>query len=233
MINEMLDLYLEPTKEDIYHRYNSWHHCRGYFATHHKRLQEESIQEVAALQLGFYLAGCEVRSNSGLFHKDYKIHLKFISTVANKADYEAFHSGQLPKEDQVGLLIDLINETQECYGEFGVSDMLVTKILLGVFGIIPAYDDYFKNGLKLHSMESTLTEESLKELILFYKAYEVEFNPYLDSGYTPMKLVDMYFRQVTKYNKHASKIIQSGLESSDCENSKMPNNQTMEKEVRV
>lgn len=213
MIKEMLDMYIEPTTEDIHHRYNSWHHCHGFFMNNHQRLHEESVQDIAALHLGFYLASWGMmRGSSVLLQKDYKIHLKFIRTVAGKYDYTAFYSGQLPDEEQVDTLMELVNETRSCYEGFNVSDTLVTKILMGVFGNIPAYDRYFRKGLRLHSMKSSLTKDSLIEIIRFYYSYSTEFEPYLSSGYTPMKLIDMYFWQSAIFNKQASKIVGSNLD---------------------
>ncbi|WP_339251622.1 hypothetical protein NSQ43_15440 [Sporosarcina sp. FSL W8-0480] len=222
MIKEMLDMYIEPTVEDIHHRYNSWHHCHGFFMDNHQRLHEEAVQDVAALHLGFYLASWGMmRGGSNLLQKDYKIHLNFIRTVAGKPDYAAFYTGQLPDEEHVDILLELVNETRACYEGFNISDTLVTKILMGVFGNIPAYDRYFRKGLRLHSMKSSLTKASLIELVRFYCTYQMEFEPYLDNGYTPMKLIDMYFWQCAIFNKQASKIVATDFASLNDEGDKV------------
>ncbi|MDW0116132.1 hypothetical protein QTL97_04235 [Sporosarcina thermotolerans] len=222
MIKEMLDMYIEPATEDIHHRYNSWHHCHSFFANNHQRLHEEFVQDVAALHIGFYLASWGMmRGSSKLIQKDYKIHLEFVRTVAGNTNYTAFYSRQLTDEEHVETLMELVNETRACYEEFNVSDTLVTKILMGVFGNIPAFDRYFRKGLRLHSMKSSLTKESLIEIVRFYNTYKMEFEPYLDSGFTPMKLIDMYFWQSAIFNKQASKIIATELASLNDEDDKV------------
>ena len=80
---------------------------------------------------------------------------------------------------------------------------MVSKILLGVLGCVPAYDRYFIEGLKYHGFRYTnFSKESLLELFEFYNIYRLEFDKLQQitetNGlrYSPMKLIDMYFWQV-------------------------------------
>ena len=52
------------------------------------------------------------------------------------------------------------------------SDTLVTKIMLGVFANIPAYDQYFRKSLKLHSVN----KKSLLKIKKFYEEDKETFD---------------------------------------------------------
>jgi hypothetical protein len=83
----------------------------------------------------------------------------------------------------------------------GASDTLVTKVMLGTFGCVPAFDRYFKKGLRV----STFGPKALRKIGEFYKANAdvIDRNrvPTLDfaSGettkrnYTRAKVIDMIF----------------------------------------
>ncbi len=79
------------------------------------------------------------------------------------------------------------------------SDILITKIMLGVFANIPAYDQYFRKSLQLHSVD----EKSLLKIKKYYDENKKTFDSYkiytfnfLTSQetniiYTKAKLIDM------------------------------------------
>ena len=81
------------------------------------------------------------------------------------------------------------------------SDILVTKVLLGVFGCVPAFDTYFKKGFRV----STFSMSSLRRVGSFYAEHAEEIDglrqPTLDfhTGtqsevlYTRAKIMDMAF----------------------------------------
>jgi hypothetical protein len=81
------------------------------------------------------------------------------------------------------------------------TDVLVTKIMLGTFGCVPAFDRYFKTGLRV----ATFGPKALRRIGQFYvrQADLIERNrvPTLDfsSGapttrrYTRAKVIDMIF----------------------------------------
>lgn len=90
-----------------------------------------------------------------------------------------------------------------------ISDTLVTKILLGVFANIPAYDRLFVDGLRLHGINSRLNKTSLLEIIQFYNLNIEAFTTSgLSNQYTPMKLLDMYFWQFGLLSEEKSEVIE-------------------------
>ena len=81
-----------------------------------------------------------------------------------------------------------------------VTDTLVTKILMGTLGCIPAYDRYFiegvkegtkkTNGLKYHKLK----EDNFKNLLGWCNNHADELNAVSkEIEYPVMKIVDMYF----------------------------------------
>lgn len=84
-----------------------------------------------------------------------------------------------------------------------VTDTLSSKILLGVFGCVPAYDRYFIAGLKYFGIRrKDFSKASLDELLGFYEIFKSDFNVLgsiineYGMRYPVMKLIDMFFWQV-------------------------------------
>ncbi len=84
-----------------------------------------------------------------------------------------------------------------------VSDTLITKILMGTLGCVPAYDRYFIDGVKdQHLTTGNYNMKSLLRLVDFYEENE----PKLEKArkrlklygleYPQMKLLDMGFWQI-------------------------------------
>lgn len=73
-------------------------------------------------------------------------------------------------------LADLYYKIRDCYEKLGVSgtDTLVTKVLLGTLGCVPAFDNLFKNGISGKSSwhRRTLASDYLTVLSKFYVKYE-------------------------------------------------------------
>jgi len=90
-----------------------------------------------------------------------------------------------------------------------VTDTLVSKILLGTLGIVPAYDDYFKAGIKkcranivkgiLGKRQKDVFFENLANFYLKHRDDVLSIKNELDKTnkdgikYPVMKLIDMHF----------------------------------------
>lgn len=103
-------------------------------------------------------------------------------------------------DETISLLLDCRWQIIEALGaHYKPSDTLVTKIMLGVFANIPAYDHYFRKSLGVH----TVNKNSLLKIRSFYEANHAELDSYkvytydfLTGGetnlaYTKAKLIDM------------------------------------------
>ena len=84
-----------------------------------------------------------------------------------------------------------------------VSPVLITKILMGTLGCVPAYDRFFQDGVatyKVTTQEYSL--ESVRKLAKFYEAHNDRLEEARrgmrvgDLTYPQMKLLDMGFWQI-------------------------------------
>ena len=115
-------------------------------------------------------------------------------------------------ENDIELVIKLKKELYEHYNrieftrkEDGLrinpTDTLLTKIILGTLGCIPAYDRFFKLGLSEYEICQQANKKSMKELFKFVKSgnnerliKEVQNDLVKKKVFYPtMKILDMYF----------------------------------------
>ncbi|MGF6952332.1 hypothetical protein QF028_004837 [Neobacillus sp. B4I6] len=157
-----------------------------------------------------------LRGGAFLLQKVYRIHEYFLNDVVKKQQYHHYFDRELQlsmnRFSAEGIDM-LIKETTESYINnipqinreeklISVTDTLASKLLLDVYGNVPAYDRYLKDALKIHGINQQFNEASLVELINFYNQNRDEFEKchrlFSEDGtfYTPMKLIDMYFWQV-------------------------------------
>lgn len=210
MIEGILKMYHTPSTQDKHHRFKSWEHCYNFFRKNYQKLDQDNIFDQACLHLAFYLASWGMlRGSTFLLQKDYRVHEYFINEVVRNKNFEKFF--QTNQLDSTGM-DELISATREAYTKnvqgingyrkVNVSDTLASKIILGVFGNVPAYDRYLVEALGVFGIKKTLNENSLNELVSFYKTYEHEFEEcrrdfsHDNVYYSPMKLMDMFFWQV-------------------------------------
>ncbi|THE11873.1 hypothetical protein E1I69_13380 [Bacillus timonensis] len=217
MIYETLAKYHELSKNDKNHRFKSWEHCYSFFSQNYQNLKDEKVFDHACLHLAFYLASWGMlRGSSFLLQKDYKVHSYFLRNVVMNADTLPYFDTNSPKlldQTLVEGIDELIRDTKNAYqdniyeinGErtiINVTDTLASKILLGVYGNVPAYDRYFKEALAMFGIRIQFNQSGLRELIDFYNHNIEEFEAskaiFSNDGidYTPMKLIDMFFWQV-------------------------------------
>jgi len=217
MIKDVIFKYHEFSLNDENHRFRSWEHCNKFFMNNFTRLDRPDAFDSACLHLAFYLASWGMlRGSSFLLQKDYRIHKHFIESVVMNKMYNKYFL--IPKYGRVDDsyfkgIEELFRATENAYvrniklvnGEkkgVKVSDTLLSKIILGVYGCIPAYDRYFKDGLRLFGIRTKMDSLSLEELLLFYNNNINEFSSCYETFnkngvcYTPMKLMDMYFWKV-------------------------------------
>lgn len=226
MIQEVISNYHFQTTEDKHHRFKSWEHCSSFFFEHYEELEDEKIFDQACLQLAFYLASWGMlRGSSFLLFKDYKVHEYFIRDVIMNPQYKKYFirsSGRQLEDDFYQDIETLIADTRNAYirnidgvntkrAKINITDTLASKILLGVFGCVPAFDRYFIKGLALFGIKVQFGQPSLEQLLHFYNVYLDQFEECRKkfendgTGYTPMKLIDMFFWQVGYMLDHSHK----------------------------
>ena len=171
---EIVNKYLALRNHD--HRYTSFDYCYNYFKTENDLTKD---MEKSCFELAFYLASWGMfRGASFLLQKSAKY---FVKTI------EYFNSLKNDSVDKCIWEIDVDNYNDENYKKIAkiYSDLymlvmnfesrdvtLITKIMLGVFGIVPAYDKYFCESFKKISNErcafTSLNKESLDIIKEFY-----------------------------------------------------------------
>ena len=162
-----VEKYLSNMVQDSNHRFKSWEYCYTAFGN------LDSV-DYLSLHLAFYLASWGMyRGSCGILWKDYTIHMDAVNIIRK------FHS--LRKEwftmDDVSQIMKLYNALKDYYSKItyykpenktsslnlAATDTLITKIMLGTIGCVPALDDLFKRAF--HCQGKQFDEELLKRII--------------------------------------------------------------------
>jgi hypothetical protein len=198
------------------HRYRSWEHCYSFF-TKHQSATDDEIIDLMCLHLSNYLASWGMfRGAAFLLQKDYKVHLEVAHLMLHER-FRILRSTNIREiahnDEYINCIFELNQKISEIYrrkttdfeNENGrnSSETLITKILLGVFGCVPAYDRYFKSGLRSTCIASAqFSKRSVAGLLQFYEHYYDDFEAVRlkisEHGveYPPMKIIDMCFWQI-------------------------------------
>jgi len=188
-------------------RYASFDYCFNYFHSFKNKrdIASKENMEVSCLHLAFYLASWGMlRGSSFLLQKSIRFYAPLIEYISKqpedfwKIDVNNYDESSIEKLAQCGKGIE---EKLSEGGINKVSDIQITKIMLGVFGNVPAYDTYFKKGSGL----GTFNKDSLERIKKFYDKNQ----PLIDGGkiktleyatgekgkhdYTDAKIIDMIY----------------------------------------
>ncbi len=206
--------YYDEVKKDSNARYLSWEHCYKAFINYKGKIIDRKELDFLSLHLAFYLASWGMyRGSSFLLQKDYKIHYDTILEIF-KPEYEPLWSitcQEFHNNGNLKLLDQLCKNIRDIYirhranidGRKGVSDTLLTKILMGTLGCVPAYDRYFVKGISKNKIASAVFSiNSIEELALFYEKNMNILETMRsnisceDIEYPQMKILDMCFWQI-------------------------------------
>ena len=202
--------YYEFIKNNKNARFKSWEHCYSAFAENQNKTDEATI-DLLCLNLAFYLASWGMLRSSFLLQKDYKIHREAVLEM-QKEEYNilrTFDLDILESDEFVNSLLKLqislnqiyekIKKTVKLDGKEEITDTLFTKILLGVFGCIPAYDRYFKKVVKNYGILkiNSFNPMQIKDFAGFYRRHKNIFDEAQQKissvgiKYSPMRLLDL------------------------------------------
>ena len=215
VILENANKFYDELDKNRNHRSCSWEHCYSAF---YDVIKNERVQDYdyLALHLAFYLASWGMyRGSSFLLQYDYKVHVVPIKEyLLDNKDLFGIEWSKLDEDElkeKLNLLEDLSNKLKEYYEKLRVaisdkdiktevSDILITKILLGSLGCVPAYDSFFKVAARKYNVTTGIyNTKSINKLVEFYKNNEndlEETRKHLiikntDIKYPQMKLLDM------------------------------------------
>jgi hypothetical protein len=203
-IEKNLAVYLGDRKSTG--RYASFDYCFNYFQSHREEdrlddlLNGDALQ-LSCLHLGFYLASWGMlRGKAKLLKRSVRAYVPVVEAlVAAPAhlwtlDVDGYDETAIKELSAFGKQLRPTLHDR-------ASDVLVTKVLLGTMGCVPAFDRYFRKGFRC----STFGPKALRRIGQFYREHtdaieagrERTLN--FDTGqptqrrYTRAKVIDMIF----------------------------------------
>ncbi len=212
-ISEKLLAFLADVKGD-HDRERSWELCYGYFHHHcHEAIRADRDQ--AALQLGFYLASWGMYRGSGfLLQYAYTVHRAVVDCLLqpkfSQLWNQEFGAGQ-SDATLIPPIVKLAESIRTVYNPFAkakdklITDTLVTKVILGTMGCLPAMDYYFAKGYRYSGfrVSDPVNAKFIQSLLTFcqnklsdLKSQQARIEQSNGVHYPLMKLVDMYFHQI-------------------------------------
>jgi len=187
-------------------RYASFDYCFNYFQSFRECADIASIadggnRQLSCLQLGFYLASWGMlRGSTNLLQRSVKHLVPLVEAIATAPPELWAIDAESYGEQEWTTLRGLAREIRTALPD-GSSDILVTKIMLGVFGSVPAFDTYFKKGSglsvygkgALQRVERFYRENA--ELIDRYRVPTLDFDTGAPTSrtYSRAKVIDMIF----------------------------------------
>ena len=204
-VTDHVRAYHDRLAGDEHHRLRSWEHCYRYF----RQVGPNGLageRDTAALQLGFYLASWGMyRGSSFLLRYAYTAHRPVVDLLAEprfRPLWEReFGAGEHDAELRP-LVLEAVAGVRRAYTPVGEpTDTLVTKVLLGTLGCLPACDRYFREGLKAEDYGlATLNGPFVERLLRFARLHAADLRSEQERiekhgglQYPVMKLIDMYF----------------------------------------
>lgn len=224
-----LDLIINSSKKfyeclnnDENGRCRSWEHCYSHFMKY--RGQKDVDYDYLSLHLAFYLASWGMyRGSSFLLQKDYKVHIPVVKELLIKKydDLAGIDYVRFKEKSNQKLLMEIYSYLENYYNKIRkgvkekeyknkVSSTLITKILMGTLGCVPAYDRYFIEGIKKYNEENeehnmiirSFGIKSIMRIIDFYDKYHEQLEDVRksmiveDMLYPQIKIIDMGFWQL-------------------------------------
>ena len=210
--------YFNETIKDSHGRYLSWCHCYNAFKDNRGNRDEKTV-DYLALHLAFYLASWGMyRGSSFLLQKDYKVHIPVVEIILEEkyAPILGITAEGLMEDDKLDLLEDVSARIRQAYANEqpsfegvtnNATDTLVTKILLGALGCVPAYDRYYVQAVRQYGISvGEYDRRSVRDVARYYLQYKDEFEHVraelsaYGTEYPVMKIMDMCLWQVAFEN---------------------------------
>ncbi len=210
-IDPVIDRYVSEITNHEYHRYKSWDNCFKAFSI-------SSQTEIQVLDLAFYLASWGMyRGSGGLLQKNHLVHKGAVDIIFSKTSQKLKCSQATEiKRENINAILEVKNKLAEHYRSIhftkgadkskpiSPTDTLLSKIMLGTLGCVPAYDRYFIKGLKEMKLQHTsFNNDSLNEIFNFVdrnkeqiKQAQKLVKERIQAHYPVMKILDMYFWQI-------------------------------------
>lgn len=171
-IEKSINNYLKSRKPND--RYSSFDYCYNYFNSFYEK---DAIKEIAepkniyfsCLQIGFFLASWGMlRGSSFLLSKSVKHYEDLIHLISQSSEDPIWNIDIDNYNDKTfDILLNYGNKIAEALSsgeKENVTDTLKTKVMLGVFGNVPALDTYNKKYFRV----SSFNKNGLKKIKSYY-----------------------------------------------------------------
>ncbi|TVR37724.1 MAG: hypothetical protein EA392_11940 [Cryomorphaceae bacterium] len=159
------------------------------------------------------------RGSGGLLQKSHKIHDGAVELIKGAIPSLRCSPDSEIDEGAIEKIIQLKERLEKHYKGFkfvrldkngkksepviNPTETLMSKIMLGSLGCVPAFDRYFIAGMKVNGLENRrFNEKGLQELFGFLASDQCELQKARiiikdksDTYYSDMKILDMYFWQ--------------------------------------
>ncbi len=187
-------------------RYASFDYCFNYFQEHREQnnllglVRGDSLQ-LSCLHLAFYLASWGMlRGSSQLLQRSLRTFVPVIEVIANSPSEIWETDANLYGDGKCVAVFETARQIKTALSN-SATDTLVTKIMLGTFGCVPAFDAYFRKGFgawafgpkALRGIGQFYGDHS--EVIERNRVETLDFGTGMPTGrlYTRAKVIDMIF----------------------------------------
>ena len=195
---------------DRYHRYASFDYCYSYFITHNGTASSLENLSTSCFILWSYLASWGMLRGSSLLLQKNPHYLESL-IIAIDSHHELFdeqydfnHWNRIEVREKI---LNCYNDIDKLLHEVNPTCTLITKIMLGVYGCVPALDTYFKMTFGIHT--PNFNDKVMLNIFNFVdnngvliNTMEWNYKPLVrhyntnklikDLHYTTCKMVDMY-----------------------------------------
>jgi len=229
---QIRDLFREfNNSKSVEHRYISFDYCFSYFNSFNNKseIAHKKNIEKSCLHLGFYLASWGMlRASSVLLQKSFLFYKRIIECIANDCDDIWNIDVNKYNSKNIIRLQTVHNNLSDFIPDENRKIVIVTKIMLGVFGCSPAFDNYFTTTFRseygkdsrFRKFEPTALN-TIKEFYkknkdtinkLRYKCRVMNFSGEItDLFYTRAKVIDMIGFQYGKNLKEEEDKLKKNL----------------------
>jgi len=187
-IETLLNTFLGSRR--VNHRYSSFDLCYSYFNSFKNKedIIASKQMEQSCLQLGYYLASWGMLRGSSflLRNENVKIYEKVLETAINQPKSIWSIDADSYNESTIPILIEAYKEISNSFDN-KTTKTLVTKVMLGIFGNVPAFDTYvtstyrkvFEDKCAFRSFNS----KSLECLNIFFHDHQATINQFQKKTY--------------------------------------------------
>ena len=211
-ITEIIERFNEE-KIDLNHRYNSFDFCYAHFRESKSDPAKRNIEKSCQVLWSYLASWGMLRGSSFLLQKNPAYLKELVEWIYDQPEstWNLDVQDYKEKQNEISALYEGVKE-KILKGEEHQHLTLVTKILLGVFAVVPAYDRFFTETFKEVSKEidgycgfTCFDERSLNVIYKFYFENRTEIDKLSNANkvksfdgsdtqynYSKAKIIDMY-----------------------------------------